>query len=246
MVPVSPPVEPPLDSPMEPTTTPTDLPTESPEIAPSQAPTPAENATEPAPAGAILPATCSLPEPGNDFKCINGDWVSDESVSLPDLTLPTGKVIVQGRLTVESSLTLHKATELIIDDCVKIGPGGVIVTFTKEDMDQLAKNGGESTYRIIHSNNGNNCPESSDLSSIAVTSNWPNGCRRVKTTTSGDRASLFAKFKLDRSRCNLAIIVPSVLGGVLLIAIIIIIVVRAVKKPRGQDNFKHPFSKYQE
>jgi hypothetical protein len=181
----------------------------------------------------LIPSSneCPLPKPYGDFVCSSdGHWVS-LTVVQPSLSVPYGSIItILGNLTVKTSITFNGlGSQINVSGCVFIGQD-VTVVLTPSELQTLSEEG-HFKGTLIQSSNGNNCPESTDLSSIHVSVKTPKTCQRIKTSNRGSKASLLVSFTLDKTRCNLVIIIPSVIGGLILLAIVISITILAVKRP---------------
>jgi hypothetical protein len=174
---------------------------------------------------------CPLPSPGPTFDCVNGIWKSLGSVSQPTLTIPrptipgsTIIVEVGGNLTIDGDLNFDGFnTQLVINGCIFLGDNLVTIELTKEELEQLAKEGTLSKT-LMTSVTGNGCSGSTDLSGTGVLAKKGSGsskCRKVKAKNSGStKSTLQVVFSIDNSTCNMIIIIPSVLGGILIIVVI--------------------------
>jgi hypothetical protein len=182
---------------------------------------------------------CPLPSPGPDFTCSqDGTWIAPSSVTTPSITIPGGSTVsIDGNLTVSTDIVFSGVdSQLHVNGCVVIN-GVVTVVLTKEDLDRLVKEG-RSSRTLVQSLNGNGCIDSTDLSGVAVSAKTPKSCRRVKSSNTGDRSSLSVLFSIDSTRCNIIIIVPSVIGGIIVLAAIVIIAVLVIKKPWAKMSAK--------
>jgi hypothetical protein len=188
--------------------------------------------TSPPPPPVFVPPSCPLPGPGPSFSCVDGVWKSTESVTQPSLIVPgttqPGKVttiIVEGNLTVTGGGVVFNGFEsqIIVNGCIFLGDNQVTIELTKEELEQLA-NEGKLSKTLISSLTENNCIGSSDLSGTRVSVNKGSGsksCRKVTAKNAGStQSSLQVVFAVDNSVCNMIIIIPSVIGGVLVITAI--------------------------
>jgi hypothetical protein len=146
---------------------------------------------------------------------------------VPGTTQP-GKVttiIVEGNLTVTGGGVVFNGFEsqIIVNGCIFLGDNQVTIELTKEELEQLA-NEGKLSKTLISSLTENNCIGSSDLSGTRVSVNKGSGsksCRKVTAKNAGStQSSLQVVFAVDNSVCNMIIIIPSVIGGVLVITAI--------------------------
>jgi hypothetical protein len=195
--------------------------------APTSQPSPsASPSASPSPCSGVI-----LPE---GFTCkSNGEVEAESSVSTSQLEMPKnlGTVTIRGNLTVSTSIVLNGAsTKIVVEGCITV-PEGVIIRFSKEEMDQAAKSTKDSTISspipsdpqaLLSQLAG--C--SNSLSGVKVAVDTPkSSCRKVKGDTSESTpSSLTVAFKLDNSGCNTKwIILGSVLGGVIVIGTIVIL-----------------------
>jgi hypothetical protein len=180
------------------------------------------------------PSACSgIPLP-DGFTCrSDGQVVAESSIIAPKLEMPPnlGTVVVQGNLTISTSLILNGVnTKLVVEGCA-IVPEGVGVKFTEEEVDEAAKakkSNGKTSSPIPSDpqtllTQRENCPTSLKL--VPVTVDTPKSCRKVKADSSSSTpSSLNVTFKLDTSGCNTKwIILGGVLGGVIVIGAIVIL-----------------------
>jgi hypothetical protein len=95
------------------------------------------------PIPSLPPVSCPLPAPGPSFQCINQAWVSGASVSVPSLTIPSDSVVViGGNLSIGGGALELSGIDvtLQVEGCFFLeGEGGVLITLTQEDLDQLEK-----------------------------------------------------------------------------------------------------------
>jgi hypothetical protein len=203
-----------------------------PETPPAPISSPAETPNPPS-----NPANfCPPPAPGPSFVCVNGIWQSNGSVTQPSLTIPrpiipgsTTVVLIGGNLTVESGGVTFDGfeTQIVVNGCIFLGDNGVVVELTKEEIEQLSKEGSLSKT-LVTSLSGNGCIGSTDLSMTGVfvkKGSGSKGCRKVKAKNSGStKSSLHVIFSIDNSSCNMMIIIPCVIGGVLIIVAVAVVV----------------------
>jgi hypothetical protein len=216
---------------------------------------PAYECITPLPRGSTLPgpspptsppqpvdAGCPPPSPGDSFQCVDGAWKSTGSISQPTLTVPGGGVVVvEGNLTVSGGGVTFNGFEsqVVVNGCIFLGENEVIIELTKEELEQLAKEGA-LPKTLITSLVENDCIGSSDLTEtkvIVTKGTGSKGCRKVKAKNSGStRASLQVVFNVDNSSCNMIIIIPSVIGVIFIltaIALVIWLFIRHRKFSKG-------------
>jgi Leucine-rich repeat (LRR) protein len=168
---------------------------------------------------------CPPPRP-NGFTCVDGAWISLGSVEEPSITVPPGStVVVQGNLTVSdpNGITFQGTiSTIIVKGCVFFkGEGGVTIELTEEELNGLIRLG-KLEKTLLETVNGNECDGSTDLSTVAIVAKKPaksKGCKKVKASNGENgRDSLHVLLRIDNSTCNMIIIIPSVIGGVLILA----------------------------
>jgi hypothetical protein len=199
---------------------------------PSQPPTPSFNPIPSNPSSQPSPPSCSGVVLPDGFTCqSNGQVEAAGSVSTGQLEMPKnlGTVLVHGNLSISTSLVLNgAATKIVVDGCITV-PEGVIIKFSREEMDEAAKSGKNPTLPSPIPTDPQtlltqreNCPNS--LANVKVAVETPkSSCRKVKGDSSQSTlSSLTVAFKLDSSGCNTKwIILGSVLGGVIVIGAIV-------------------------
>jgi hypothetical protein len=158
------------------------------------------------------------------------------------LTVPGGGVVVvEGNLTVSGGGVTFNGFEsqVVVNGCIFLGENEVIIELTKEELEQLAKEGA-LPKTLITSLVENDCIGSSDLTEtkvIVTKGTGSKGCRKVKAKNSGStRASLQVVFNVDNSSCNMIIIIPSVIGVIFIltaIALVIWLFIRHRKFSKG-------------
>jgi hypothetical protein len=180
---------------------------------------------------------CPPPSPGPSFYCDQGNWKSTGSVTQPTLTIPgsvqpgqTSIVVVEGNLTVtDGGIAFNGFNgQVVVNGCVFLGDNQVTIELTKEEIEELAKEG-SIPKTLLSTLIENSCIGSSDLSQTKVVATKGSGskaCRKVKAQNSGSstKSSLQVIFKIDNSTCNMIIIIPSVIGGIIILAAIALII----------------------
>jgi hypothetical protein len=191
------------------------------------------NPVDSSPSASPTPVGCSLPAPQGNFICNNGVWESVGSVEEETLTVPgDSQIIVSGNLTVNNGITFNGInSQIVVNGCITIGGNTVIVQLTQSDLEQLSKQG-KSEKTLLKSIGS--CDGGSDLAAVAVSTQLPpkKGCKKVKTLNRSSHDSLNVLFQIDNTTCNMIIIIPSVIGGVLIltgIALTIGLVIRNKK-----------------
>jgi hypothetical protein len=179
-------------------------------------------------------ATCHQPIP-QGFTCVNGFWTALTDINTPSITFPpnSGSVYVNGNLTVGDSITFAGlGTSIIVDGCVSLGTPTIVIELETD-------NPTSEPITLITQKNG--CPQS--LANINIELKQPKSCKRTFAKTEGSTASsLVVVFSVDSSRCNIKyIIIGSVLGGVVIIAIITVTLLATFNKKFR--NFCRPHAK---
>jgi hypothetical protein len=180
--------------------------------------------------------SCPVPAPQGNFVCNpnTGAWESQTSVEQPEIQIPGGAtVVVGGNLTVTTTITFNGLdSQLIVNGCIFIDGSEVVVQMTQEDLELLIKQG-KIDLTLITSTGGNTCDGSTDLATVKVVAQKPKGgCRKVKTKNESTRDSLNVLMKIDNTNCNIAIIIPCVVGGIIILAAIATIVAWRRRKAR--------------
>lgn len=150
------------------------------------------------------------------FSCESGQWVSNHSISSPSVTVPSelGIVTINGSFDVPGTLTfVGTGTTVVAKGCAKIGEIELVLSETPENPSKVP-------LVLMEQNDG--CPTS--LADIPLELKTPNSCKRTSADrNSSTRSSLSVIFVVSSSRCNTKwIILGSVLGGVLIIAVVVI------------------------
>jgi hypothetical protein len=214
-----------------------------PETPPAPGTSPTPHVPSAQPHSPVVANDCPPPSPGPSFHCVNGIWQSTGSVTQPTLTIPrptipgsTTTVVIGGNLTIDGDVTFDGfETQIVVNGCIFLGDNQVVVELTKEELEQLSKEGTLSKT-LVTSLSGNGCIGSSDLSETGVSvtkGSGSKGCRKVKAKNSGSsKSSLHVIFAIDNSSCNMMIIIPCVIGGVLILVGVAIVVGLHLRKMR--------------
>lgn len=197
--------------------------------------------TPPVPVPSVSPPQakpCPLPKPSpGNWTCLdNGTWSLTGSVSSTTLVLPPGPVIVSGNLTITGTVTFTgPQSTLKVEGCIFLGNGSsrVILEVTKDDLDRISKEGKKS-FTLIQSSGNNSCPNSTDLSTVNIqTQKKGSSCKKVSIQNTSSRSSLSLIMAVDNRNCNMIIIIPSVVGGILLIVAVSVVVWLALKRDKA-------------
>jgi hypothetical protein len=178
--------------------------------------------------------SCSQPPPSplSDFTCVNSVWVSETSITTPSLVISPGGIIqIHGNLSV-TDITFNGigASVQVVNGCVIIN-GTIILQLSEEDIDSVAQRSlGDRQIDLITQDP--ECSWSSQAPSLSVKTK--KSCRKVSAKANiDDSERLSALFSIDSSWCqNRWIILGCVLGGVILIALILMLVFTQSKKAR--------------
>jgi predicted outer membrane repeat protein len=173
------------------------------------------------------PCTGSPPAIGS-WQCIDGLWHSNGSVIGDTLTVPPNShLVVNGNLTLSGDLVFTGLdTSIAIQGgCTSIG-GELILELSKEELEKIVKEGIGSTRTGLITQNST-C---ATLTTVSISGQKSSkSCRKIESTTlddttEGQKTTLVAAFKVNSSGCNVKwIILGCVLGGILLIALIVIL-----------------------
>jgi Leucine-rich repeat (LRR) protein len=177
------------------------------------------------------PPSCPLPSPGPTFFCVAGTWTSTDSVTQPTLVIPSGStVVIGGNLTLSGGISFNGLdSQLTVNGCIYLGDGNeVTIELTKEELKQLEKEGKVSKTLLTY--NGADCTGGSDLTGTKVIATKGSGsekCRKLNASNSGSTpATLVVAFTVDSGSCNTKwIILGSVLGGVIVLAVIGVVLI---------------------
>lgn len=164
-----------------------------------------------APVNPAINDLCPPPGPPG-FTCINGQWVSSGSVTLPSITLPRngGVIVVNGNLSTSGSLTFDGiGSSIVVEGCVENLPSEITIILKGDEK--------LKTTNLL-TQKGSDC--ANDLSTIPVSLvQDKNNCKQVKLSTKeSTRSSLIVVFDLDSHKCNTKwIVLGSVLGGIIVL-----------------------------
>ena len=183
-------------------------------------------------------SSCPLPAPTGSFVCLNGVWTSVGSVNTTTITVPGGStIVVNGNLSATETITISGlGTQIFVEGCAFIGPGGVVIELTQQEIEQLIASSSTTGKTLLQSQCG------TDLSSVTVSTSVTGStksCQSVKTSNAAStRQSLTLIFSVDTSKCSntnkiIAIIVPSVLGAVIILTVVAVV---GIMKWRQQSS----------
>lgn len=190
-------------------------------------------------------SACQTPPPSADPLWIcasNGTWVYTGSFTTTTFIIPAAPVRVNGNVTVSGTITFPaQGGVLIVTECIFIGDGkgkpSIIVELTPKDLEKIFKSGGSVTRTLIQSPSGNNCPGATDLRLVdAKLKIKGSSCKKAKIQVSktSSRSTLNILMTVDNSTCNMIIIIPSVIGGVIILVVIAIVVWLAIKSTQAK------------
>lgn len=165
------------------------------------------------------------------FSCINDTWVSQESVSVPTVTIPpNGDLLIFGNLSTGSVVFEGLSGSLKVKGCISSNLTCISVEITESDIKKLEKaKDKQATLLLLDSDSESSCEGGTNLNKLglSISSRFKSSCKKVKAekVKNGSSSKTFsAVFTLDTSKCNLWwIILVSVIGGILLIATIVIV-----------------------
>jgi hypothetical protein len=154
-------------------------------------------------------------------------------VTLPVLIAP-GVVLIEGNLTVTQTITFNGlGAEIAVNGCVFLGSNEVEVELTKEELEELAKEG-KLSKTILFSLIENDCVGATDLSTTKIRpmrGAGSKGCRKLRAENQGStKSSLQIIFQVNSTNCSLMIILPCVFGGIIILAAVAIIIGLHAKK----------------
>jgi hypothetical protein len=187
---------------------------------------------------------CGGTRPSEDFVCNNGQWIFNGSVSVPDITIGGGVVIVQGDLNVTSIITFSGLLgSVVVQGCVEIS-GAVQIELSAEDLDTLNKEKTTDgrTRQLIQQDS--RCSTDSLLSIPVMVKNDAKSCRKASAKSQTDsQASFNVLFSMDSKKCNRWwIITVSVIASVLVLTALAVGAFLILKKKasvRSARRFSH-------
>lgn len=210
-IPIMPPQAPPPLSPppMEPIV----------QMPPSVSNGPVLDPSSPAPVASAC--TTPQPSPKESFECINGVWTATEDLS-SDSVVVYGPTKVIGNLSATEVAFHGVKASIAVSGCIT-QLDQVTFVLSDSDVESLEK---ESQVDILSTNGCN----PSDLAKSNLKLNIrkeKKSCKKVTAQISSNHAAtITAKFHINDSECKLWwIILASVLGGLLLIAIVVLVIV---------------------
>lgn len=185
---------------------------------------------------------CPGMAPSDLFHCLNGAWVASGSISTETVTIGSSTTaVISGNLNVSTSIVVTGvSSSLTVTECLYLN-GSVSITLTSEDIELLT-----SKYKsyIILSYDGENCTDSSDLSTTSVTISSANsGCKKLKTSNQSTKQTLALAFSLDDSGCSKSrwwIILVAVIAAFVVIVVVVVLLATFVPSVR---NCIRPYSK---
>lgn len=179
-------------------------------------------------------SNCPLPAPSSNFVCVDGIWISHTDVNTTTI-VATGTVTVYGNFSVTDSVVISGyQSSIAITGCFNIS-GTIIVELSDEDLDAINKKTGTfKTERFSTLLISPSCPFVNTSSmNILVRKTGKNKCAKVSmdAQTDSEYTTLSGLFKIDRTGCNLWwIILVSVLGGVVILAVIALVLLFTFNK----------------
>lgn len=186
------------------------------------------------------PDSCTAStRPSDQFICVGGIWVVFETISTPNLTIPSGAgtVVVIGNLSTSTVVINGLDASVNVTGCIA-NLTTIQVELDRSQYDQLTKS--KLLQRFITQSSDSNCR--TDFSKVAVRLiNGESGCKKAKVSAVHDGSTLSGLFSIDSSSCNTWwIILASVLGGVIVLANLTIILM-AIFWPAFRAKLR-PFS----
>ena len=163
--------------------------------------------------------------PASNFVCIDGQWRSVGAVTTPVLVVPAGAgtIVITSASNLTAVIISDIGSKVILEACAS-NLTQVEVELTKEQMDRLGKKAITQTL-ITSSDNTSLC---NNLRSIKLKARSTSGCKKLKSQSSisPDGLTLSGVFTISTSSCNTWwIVLASVLGGLVVLAVIITIIV---------------------
>ena len=187
--------------------------------------------------------TCPFPSPGPLFTCLDGAWISYDSVDVGTLSLPRSSVtIIQGNLTTSSLIIASATSNISVTGCTATSEGTVTpitVTLEQEDLDEIIRRGGKLTTVLLQ--------QSSECSAIGasvvnVDTRAIKSCKKIETNKISSSSTISMAFRVSNNGCNTWwIILVSVVCGVIILAIVVVVILAIVWRPFREKI--RPFSR---
>lgn len=177
------------------------------------------------------PAACltAPPMPASNFRCFEGQWISITSITSSDIIVPpAAAVVISGDLIVSTAQLGGLGSTITVTGCISSDLSSVVIELSAQDIEKLQKAKDKSiTSYFISSTTG--CNSGANLGNVAFKVKHADiGCKKVVVKTKATANTLGAVFRLDNSKCNLWwIILASVLGGLVALALIIFVLLVA-------------------
>ena len=177
--------------------------------------------------------SCEGPNPDLlHFSCVNGNWVSDGDVNLPNITIGTTPVLINGSFTSNGTLifTGSSSVPITILACLSINSSDIVIYLTSEQVEQLAKASPEDRKRLLLSFNQTICDNAAiSLSTLTVQVIGHQKCdRKVSAALDNEiqsKGTLSAVFNIGSANCKRWWIpLVAVVGGILLVVLILALI----------------------
>jgi hypothetical protein len=211
--PVTAPVEPPVEPPVE-------------FVAPSIT-FPSETAGPP-----VSPATCMppAPEPENAFSCDPSThiWTANATSLTASPIVLSNPIVVIGDLDATETITFQGLdSTLNVTGCIDLQGVNVELVLSEEELKELEKLKSKTSLLITA-----NCSATAlKDTTFSITAKSAKKCQKVTGETQGTANTLSVILKFNGNKCNTWwIIVASVVGGLLVIAIVTIILLATFNK----------------
>lgn len=206
------------------------------------------NATSASKCVELYPSVCQIsavpcseatkPLTGN-FVCVGSTWTAYGTITTPTLSIPSGsaETIVVGNVTSSSIVLGGLGSTLVIQGGCATNLTSITIELSSSEISKL---GSTFTQKILSAEGGSNC---TDLSSVTIdTKISGSSCKKVKTKSVSDSASLSVVFSIDNSGCRtwwiiLVAVVASVVVILVIVAVLLVIFVPSVR------DFVRPYEK---
>lgn len=183
------------------------------------------------------------PTPSTGFQCINGQWVTNSSVSGGLVISPNSNIVILGNASFSGSIVFNGLSSSInVIGCIFSASGTLVeVSVSKEDIEKILKDGKGSSYSVVLIQGSSNldCPGSANLANTKLNAKKSfSGCRKVKAKkfSQSTQTKLIATFTVDNTVCHVIIIVPVVVGVVLILALIGAIIIWKIRMAQNSKS----------
>lgn len=175
-------------------------------------------------------STCLInTQPGPQFTCNNGVWMTNVTINQPTLTIPpgAGNVVIIGAIASQLIVIRDLNTTITLEGCAS-NLTAISVELTPSQVDRIGK---RRIFQNLITATNTSC---TNLNLVSVeTKVFGGGCKKlnVDTSISTDRRVLSATFSLNTSACNRWWIILAAVLGVLVVLAVAVIVLLVIFNP---------------